>query len=186
MIVRWRTQPGAFAAGLQQLFLLPSSTAVVTPWCYTSLGKPPTEAAVHLRGRLRPSLEVTALEQTILWQQIPTEQPLADILPFPGKKWCRAADKGKGGIFLFSVLLVLFKLYLSEAWRNVLWCKYAHENGEVLFCWPLRGCAGGALSYPFPRSPRTHPRVVSLLPPQPKSLIAHVWEPESRSQMSSH
>ena len=104
-----------FAARFQQPFLLPSSTSVVTPRCYISLRGPLTEMAVHLWGRFRPSLEATVLEQTFLWLQIPTEQPLADILPSPGKKWWRAADKGKRGTFLLSLLLVLFKLYLSVA-----------------------------------------------------------------------
>lgn len=58
MAVRWRSQLGASAAGLQWLFLLPSSTAVVAPWSYTLLGgnpnrnghAPPREAWTQSRG----------------------------------------------------------------------------------------------------------------------------------------
>lgn len=58
MVVRWRSQLGASAAGLQWHFLLPSSTAVMAPWSYTLLGRnpnrsghaPPREAWTQSRG----------------------------------------------------------------------------------------------------------------------------------------
>lgn len=55
-------------------------------------------------------------------------------------------SKERGASFCSSVLLVLFKRCLSEAYRNIHWCKYAVE----MLCWPLRVWADGALRQPFP------------------------------------
>lgn len=59
-------------------------------------------------------------------------------------------SKERGASFCFSVLLTLFKPYLSKAYGNIFWCKCALENVEVLLCWPLRVWADCGLSYPFP------------------------------------
>lgn len=174
MIVGQRAQLGAFVAGLQQFF-----HSCCDPMVHTSLVRFPAEAVVHLWGRLRPCLEVMLFKQTLLWLQVPSEQTLSDMLPLSSTQlWQQSCCQRKGGHLsaLLCFLCCLNGAFLkpTEIYTDVnmqFKCSAGHWGSEQMV----------PSDSPFLMCSCT----VSLLPPQMKSHIAHVWELESRSQMSS-
>lgn len=178
MIVRQKAQLGAFVAGLQQLF-----HSCCDPMVPTSLERLPAEAAVHLWGRLRPCLEVTLFKQTFLWLQISPEQTLSDTLPLPSTQlWQQSCCQRKGG-HLFVLLCFLCCL-------NCTFLKPKEMHTDVNMYWKTRRSCSADHWGSEQMVPSVIPFLmcsctVSLLPPQLKSRIAHIWELESRSQMSS-